>query len=66
MNDGPPTIEELEMAHKRLQPYIDGYPQPMIDARRLRISNGTASEQDRREIAAENQVIRELKAGGKS
>jgi effector-binding domain-containing protein len=56
------SFDEIEAAYKRLKPYIDGYPEPMIDARRLRIANGTASDQDKREIAAENEVIRRLKS----
>lgn len=56
----PPTAEELEAARVRLEPYFKGYPQPMIDARRLRISGGTAAEQDYREIAAEDAIIREF------
>lgn len=35
--------------------------EPMIDSRRFRIANGTASLKDSREVAAENQVIRELR-----
>ncbi len=54
---------ELLAARKRLQPYLDGYPEPMIDARRLRIANGTASEQDKREIRYEDQVLREIRNG---
>ena len=57
-----PTPEELAAAKKRLQPYLAGYPEPMIYTRRLRISSGTASEQDRREVNAENHVLRELRA----
>jgi hypothetical protein len=58
----PPTPGELEAARKRLDPYLRGYPEPLIDARRLRLSNGTASEQERREIRAEDVVIREFLA----
>jgi hypothetical protein len=54
-----PTEEELSAARKRLAPYRAGYPEPMIDSRRMRIANGTASEKDKREICAEDQVIRE-------
>lgn len=61
---GDVTDEELVAAFKRLEPYLNGYPQPMIDARRLRIANGSASEQDRREIAAENVVVKRLKTQG--
>lgn len=61
---GRPTDAELEAARARLEPYLNGYPQPMIDTRRLRIANGTASEQDRREVDAEDQVVRDLRAAG--
>lgn len=56
-----PTVEAIERAKKRLAPYLAGYPEPMIDARRLRIANGTATERDHDEIQAEDHVLRELK-----
>lgn len=58
---GRPTEGELATARERLAPYFAGYPEPMIDTRRLRIANGQASEKDRREVAAEDYVIREWK-----
>lgn len=55
----PPTEQEIVAARERLQPYLDGYPEPMIDTRRLRIANGTATDDDRRQVQAEDWVIRE-------
>lgn len=56
---GPPTKTEIAAARERLSPYLKGYPEPMIDTRRMRIGNGVASERDKREIAAEDVVWRE-------
>lgn len=56
-----PTPEELEAAKRRLEPYLRGYPEAMIDSRRLRIANGTATEDDHRQVEAENHVLRELR-----
>jgi hypothetical protein len=55
------TAADIETA-RALKPYLEGYSEPMIDARRLRISTGTASEQDRRDIAAEDFVLRERRS----
>lgn len=56
-----PTQEELVDARKRLQPYLEGHPEPMVDTRRMRIANGNPTEQDVREVNAEDQVLRELR-----
>jgi hypothetical protein len=58
------TYEELTAARKRLKPYLDGYPQPMIDIRYLRKTKGTASEQELREIEAEQYVLRLMRIMG--
>lgn len=51
------TAEELGEAFRRLRPYLNGHPEPMIDARRLRIANDTATDADRRAVAAEDHMI---------
>lgn len=52
--------EQLNAAWQRLLPYIEGYPEPMIDTRRLRIANGTASQEDIEEVGAEDYLIKKI------
>lgn len=51
------TAEELGEAFRRIRPYLNGYPEPMIDSRRLRMANGTATPEERRAVAAEEHVL---------
>jgi hypothetical protein len=58
------TDEAYDAAFERLIPYVEGYPYPMIDARRLRIKARQASHKDLLEIAAEDAVLADLREAG--
>lgn len=60
----PYQADDVNAAYERLRPFLNGYPQPMIDTRRLRIANGTASDADRYDVAVEDALIGSLRRLG--